>query len=178
MTDPEQPDPQQPDPEQPDPGQSDPGAPAEALLRPRKLRIVGALLGGLLTVFYLVGWLLLDPSIRARVSISQALTLVLILALILFILAALAASSVRADEHGLVIRNGLAVHRVEWWRVHKFLLRPGDPWGVVLLKPEDGSPIETNLDTDKLQMMGIQNGDGDLAKSSMQTLRAVHRRYA
>lgn len=148
------------------------------LLRPRKLRIIGALLGGLLTVFYLVGWFLLDPEIRAQVSISQALTLVLILAAILFMIAAMAASSVRADAHGLVIRNGLAVHRVEWWRVHKFLLRPGDPWGIVLLKPEDGSPIETNLDTDKRQMMGIQNGDGELAKASMKALRALHRRYS
>lgn len=166
------------DPEQPNPQQPDQGPPDEVLLRPRKLRIVGALLGGLLTVFYLVGWFLLDPEIRARVSISQALTLVLILAAILFMIAAMAASSVRADAHGLVIRNGLAVHRVEWWRVHKFLLRPGDPWGIVLLKPEDGSPIETNLDTDKRQMMGIQNGDGELAKTSMRTLRALHRRYA
>lgn len=156
----------------------EPAPPAQVLLRPRKLRVVGALLGGALTVVYLVGWLLLDPSIRARVSTSQALTLVLILAVMLFVIAALAASSVRADEDGLVIRNGLVVHRVEWWRVHKFLLRPGDPWGIVLLRPADGSPIETNLDTDKLQLMGIQYSDGELARSSMATLRALHRRYA
>lgn len=152
--------------------------PPAVVLKPRKLRIVGAVFGGLLTVVYLAGWMLLDPSIRSRVTISQALTLVLILALVLFIIAALAGSSVRADPDGLVIRNGLVVHRVEWWRVYKFLLRSGDPWGIVLLRPEDGSPIETNLDTDKLQMLGVQYSDGELARQSMATLRALQQRYA
>ena len=60
---------------------------------------------------------------------------------------------------GLRIRNGLARHHVEWSQVHKFLLRPGDPWAIVLIKPDD-RPFEVDLDAEKRQLMGIQAGDG------------------
>ena len=71
---------------------------------------------------------------------------------------ALASSYVRADASGLRIRNGLRVHAVPWDRVHKIILRPGDPWALLLITPEDGRPFEADIDAEKRQLMGIQSG--------------------
>ena len=53
--------------------------------------------------------------------------------------------------------------------MHKFLLRPGDPWAIVLIKPDD-RPFEVDLDAEKRQLMGIQAGDGPAATEAVATL--------
>jgi hypothetical protein len=90
---------------------------------------------------------------------------------------ALASSYVRADPNGLRIRNGLRVHAVPWGRVHKIILRPGDPWALLLVTPEDGRPFEAELDAERRQLMGIQAVDGPLAKAALTELRVRHRRF-
>ena len=60
--------------------------------------------------------------------------------------------------------------------MHKFLLRPGDPWAIVLIKPDD-RPFEVDLDAEKRQLMGIQAGDGPAAVEAIATLSELHRRY-
>jgi hypothetical protein len=64
-----------------------------------------------------------------------------------------------------------------WERVHKIILRPGDPWAQLLLKPSDGRPFEADLDADKRQLMGIQTVDGPLAVAAVKELRVRHRRF-
>ena len=66
---------------------------------------------------------------------------------------------------------------VPWERVHKIILRPGDPWAQLLLKPADGRPFEADLDADKRQLMGIQTVDGPLATAAVNELRVRHRRF-
>ena len=90
---------------------------------------------------------------------------------------ALASSYVRADATGLRIRNGLRVYAVPWARVHKIILRPGDPWALVLLTPADGRPFEADFDAEKRQLMGIQAVDRRLATAAVNELRVRHRRF-
>ena len=124
-----------------------------------------------------IGWFLLPAEIRALFTLSQRLTLLGVLAVLVLGMAALASSYVRADATGLRIRNGLRVHAVPWARVHKIILRPGDPWALVLMTPENGRPFEADLDADKHQLMGIQAVDGPLATNAVNELRIRHRRF-
>ena len=92
-------------------------------------------------------------------------------------MAVLASSYVRADGSGLRIRNALRVHQVPWERVHKIILRPGDPWAQLLMTPADGRPFEADFDAEKRQLMGIQAVDGRLATAAVNELRVRHRRF-
>jgi hypothetical protein len=124
-----------------------------------------------------IGWFLLPAEIRALFTLSQRLTLLGVLALLVVGMVALASSYVRADPNGLRIRNGLRVHTVPWGRVHKIILRPGDPWALLLITPPDGGPFEADLDAEKRQLMGIQTVDGAFAKAAVNELRGRHRRF-
>ena len=69
---------------------------------------------------------------------------------------------------------------VLWWRsLHQppTVLRPGDPWAIVLLLPDDGSAFEVDLDAEKRQLMGIQANDGERARLAVQQLRQLQRRF-
>ena len=116
-------------------------------------------------------------EIRALFTLSQRLTLLGVLAMLVLGMVALASSYVRADATGLRIRNGLRVYAVPWARVHKIILRPGDPWALVLLTPADGRPFEADFDAEKRQLMGIQAVDRRLATAAVNELRVRHRRF-
>ena len=124
-----------------------------------------------------IGWFLLPAEVRGLFTLSQRLTLLGVLALLVVGMMALASSYVRADANGLRIRNGLRVHAVPWGSVHKIILRPGDPWALLLITPADGRPFQADLDAEKRQLMGIQTVDGLLAKAAVNELRARHRRF-
>ena len=124
-----------------------------------------------------IGWLLLPAEIRVLFPLTHRLALLGILAFAIAVMAVLASSYVRADGSGLRIRNGLRVHLVPWERVHKIILRPGDPWAQLLLKPAHGHPFEADLDADRRQLMGIQAVDGPLATAAVNELRVRHRRF-
>jgi hypothetical protein len=110
-------------------------------------------------------------------TVSQLLTLLGVLALFVFGMVALGSSYVRADATGLRIRNGLRAYAVPWSHVHKIILRPGDPWALLLMMPADGRPFEADFDAEKRQLMGIQAVDGRLAKAAVNELRVRHRRF-
>jgi asparagine N-glycosylation enzyme membrane subunit Stt3 len=144
---------------------------------PRRLRIFGfaiivALCG--LTAFW---WFALPADIRGLFSVSQRLTLLGVLALLVGVIVAVATSSVRADAEGLRIRNGLRTHAVPWPRVYKIIFRSGDPWAQLLLFPDDGRVFEVSLDAEKRQLMGIQAVDGAQAHAAVEELRRRHRAY-
>jgi hypothetical protein len=145
--------------------------------RPRRVRVITIIATLALCFLTAIGWFLLPAEIRALFTLSQRLTLVGVLALLIVGMVALASSYVRADLNGLRIRNGLRVHAVPWERVHKIILRPGDPWALLLVTPEDGRPFEADFDAEKRQLMGIQSVDGPLAKAAVNELRGRHRRF-
>ena len=76
----------------------------------------------------------------------------------------------RHRDQGLRLRNGLRSHTVPWARVHKILLRPGDPWAMLLVKPQVGSST-TETDVEKRMLMGIQAHDGAIAVDAVNELR-------
>ncbi len=146
------------------------------LVRPRRLRVIAivatiALVG--LTTF---GWFALPVDIRMLFTLSQRLTLLGVEGVLLLVIISAASSYVRADATGVTVRNGLRKHQFPWSRVHKIILRPGDPWGLLLLTPADGRPFEADLDADKRMLMGIQAGDGEPAKAAVSELRQRQRR--
>jgi hypothetical protein len=155
------------------------GEPADEVYvaRPQRLRLLIGVFGTAVLVLAGLGWYALPAGMRSLFTLSQRLTLLVILALIIFVIGVIAASSVRADGDGLRLRNGLRTHIVPWSRVHKILLRRGDPWAFVLLRPEDGRPFEVDLDADKQVLMGILATEGASARRAVEELRQRHRRY-
>ena len=134
------------------------------------MRLVATVASASLLLLSFVGWFALPQNLRAEFLPSQIVTLVLILGFIVGFMWALAASYVRADARGVTFRNGLRTHVVAWEDVHKVLLRPGDPWVLLLVRPEDG-PIRTDVDAEKHQLLGIQAGDGAAAQAAVEDLR-------
>jgi hypothetical protein len=145
--------------------------------RPHRVRLIVIIATLALCLLTAIGWFLLPAEVRALFTLSQRLTLLGVLALLIVGMVALASSSVRADANGLRIRNGLRVHAVPWGRVHKIILRPGDPWALLLITPADGRPFQADLDAEKRQLMGIQTVDGLLAKAAVNELRGRHHRF-
>jgi Bacterial PH domain len=145
--------------------------------RPRRVRVIVIIASLALCSLSVIGWILLPSHIRVLFTTSQLLTLLGILAGLIFAMVALASSYVRADVSGLRIRNGLRVHAVPWAHVHKIILRPGDPWALLLIRPSDGRPFEADLDAERRQMMGIQAVDGPFATAAVNELRGRHRRF-
>jgi hypothetical protein len=144
---------------------------------PRRLRILAIVTVIILCTLTFVGWFALPRNIRQLFTVSELLTLLSLLALLVGVIVAAAASSVRADEDGLEIRNGLHRYRVPWGRVHKIIFRNGDPWAQLLLIPADGSEFKVDLDAEKRLLMGIQAVDGDRARQAVEELRRRHRQF-
>lgn len=145
--------------------------------RPHRVRVIAIIATLALCLLTAIGWFLLPAEVRGLFTLSQRLTLLGVLALLVVGMMALASSYVRADANGLRIRNGLRVHAVPWGSVHKIILRPGDPWALLLITPADGQPFQADLDAEKRQLMGIQTVDGLLAKAAVNELRGRHRRF-
>lgn len=147
------------------------------VVRPHVVRVITIITSVVLCAMAALGWFLLPREIRVLFTVPQLLTLLGILALLILGMVALGSSYVRADATGLRYRNGLRVHAVPWARVHKIILRPGDPWALLLIAPSDGRSFEVDLDADRRQLMGIQRVDGKLATAAVNELRLRHRRF-
>ncbi|GAA1433241.1 hypothetical protein GCM10009616_24750 [Microlunatus lacustris] len=150
-------------------------APSTLVIRPRRLRLVAAAFAVALVLATLYGWLALPSEIQVLFTLSQRLTLLALLALLVGVMVALALSVVRADSDGLWFRNGMRTHAVPWDRVHQVVLRRGDPWAFVLLTPADGRPFTADLDAEKRQLMALQYGDGAAAQIGVEELRRRQR---
>lgn len=146
------------------------------VFRPRRLTVLATGMSVALIVLVIVGWFALPMHLRSAFTWSQRLTLLALVAVLEVVMISVAASYVRADDEGLRIRNGLRRHTIAWHRVYKILLRPGDPWAIALLLPEDGGPFQVDLDAEKRQLMGIQAGDGELAREAIVALRQRQQR--
>jgi hypothetical protein len=144
---------------------------------PRRSRIFALASTAALCVLTVVGWFALPPNVRELFTVFQLLTLLGVLALLVGVIVGVAASSVRADETGLQIRNGLRTYQIPWARVHKIIFRKGDPWAQLLLQPADGSEFRVDLDAEKRSLMGIQAVDGDRARQAVEELRRRHRQF-
>jgi hypothetical protein len=72
-------------------------------------------------------------------------------------------SNVRADDEGLLIRNGLRTHRIGWQQIEGFRFTAHDPWAYVLFEEDPGSR----------PLMAVQRVDGERARSFVGELTAA-----
>ena len=143
--------------------------------RPQRLRVIAIIVALALAALTTIGWFALPRSVRVLFTISQRLTILGVLAFLVLAMIAAAASFVRADSEGLTFRNGFRHHVVGWDRVHKIILRRGDPWALLLIKPVSGE-FEVDLDADKRMLMGIQANDHAYAAEAVAELRRRQQR--
>jgi len=151
--------------------------PTTLVIRPRRLRVVAVVLAAVLVAATLFGWFALPQEVRVLFTPSQLVTLLALLAVLVLVMLSLALSVVRADHDGLRFRNGLRSHTVPWSRVHKVILRRGDPWALLLLTPADGRPFTADLDAERRQLIALQYGDGAAAQLGVEELRRRQRYY-
>jgi hypothetical protein len=147
------------------PAGSDAGIPIVSLphtFRPFGVRIAVYVLGGLLVLVTAVIWFTFPPSIRAKFTVFQ-LSTVLVLGLGFLALGwGLARSRVEARTAGVRLVNGYRVHDYEWSEVLAITLRPGSPWAVMDLS--DGTSVSA---------VGIQGSDGPRAMAQVRQLRRL-----
>ena len=144
--------------------------------RPHRVRVITIIATLVLCLLTAIGWFLLPEEIRVLFTLSQRLTLLGVLALLIVGMVALASSYVRADPtafgsatvYGFMLCRGGASTRSSSAR---------RPLGSAAGQPEDGRPFEADLDAEKRQLMGIQAVDGSLAKAAVNELRVRHRRF-
>lgn len=117
----------------------------------------------------LVFWVALPANLKAEFTLSQAVTLLIILGLFVFALLVIGSGVVKADADGLYFRNGLSRHRYPWSRVERVVLRSSDAWAHVLLIPTD-RPVAEAADYEHRMLMGIQRGDGAPAADAVAEL--------
>ncbi|MCW5950948.1 MAG: PH domain-containing protein [Propionibacteriaceae bacterium] len=108
------------------------------------------------------GWQALPPDIQEMFSGAQVGTLVLFVLVMLGMMLGLGLSHVRADDDGLLIRNGLRSHRIEWRQIEGFRFTPHDPWAYVLFADDPGSR----------PLMAVQRVDGARARRFVDELTA------
>ncbi|HEY9293804.1 MAG TPA: PH domain-containing protein [Microlunatus sp.] len=135
---------------------------------PRKLRIVGGVFASALVLVTIFGWFALPIHLRQQFTPFQIITLLVFLAAILAVIAMAALSVVRADQQGVVLRNGIRTHRLAWQQVHGVLYRQGDPWPTLLTGDRD--------DPHRQLVLGIQRTDGDRALRAVAELRELYAR--
>lgn len=132
---------------------------------PRRLRIVGAVFAGALVIVVVMGWIALPPHLKALFTPFQLITLLAVLLVIVGMIAGLALSTVRADQQGVWLRNGLSVRRFAWVEVHRIVYGDGDPWPTLQVGDPD--------DPRRQIVLGIQRSDGARAVGAVADLRRL-----
>jgi hypothetical protein len=135
--------------------------------RPLGVRLAVIFFGGLLAVVCVAGWVAVGSDVRAKVTLYQEVTLVLIAALAGAVAWGLYRCRVTADARGLEVVNGYHTHRYEWVEVLAVHMPPGAPFPTLDLA--DGTSRPT---------MGIQSSDGDRARQAVRDLRILVARAA
>lgn len=132
---------------------------------PRRLRIVGAIFAGALVIVVIVGWIALPPHLKALFTPFQLITLLAVLVVIVGMITGLALSSVRADQQGIWLRNGLSVRRFDWSEIHRIVYLDGNPWPTLHVGDPD--------DPRRQMVLGIQRSDGARAVRAVAELRRL-----
>ena len=130
--------------------------------RPFGVRLAGIVLGAGLVVVCALTWIGFDADTRARFTMFERLTM-LVMGLLAFALwFALVRSRVVAEEQRLVVVNGYRRREYDYAQVVAVRLPPGAPWATLDLA--DGTTVSA---------MGIQGSDGDRARRAVREVRAV-----
>lgn len=152
--------------------------PTRVVVWPRVASVTAITLSAVLVGATLLGWWALPESVQIQFTIGQVLTLIGIVIVMIGLMLGLGLSRVRADESGLMIRNGVRVHRYRWDEIRGVRFRPGDPWAYVLL---DTTPERRERSGEKYrrqQMIAVQSPDGARARKAVDDIVALGRYYS
>lgn len=140
--------------------------------RPRRVFVGAIAATGALLSGSLYAWFAMPAEIRQQFNIAEVGTLALILAILIFLVWLIGASSVRADAQGIRFRNGLRVHRFAWSEVAGFQLRESDPWVRIVLYAtiQDGAEAGEHI---TLGIVGLQPSDGPRAMAAIDHIREL-----
>jgi hypothetical protein len=143
------------------PAVSEPSGPAlPHTWRPLGVRMAVWFFGGALAIVCVAGAVAIGPEARARVSLVQWATLVLIAMLALSVAWGLVRCKVTATAAGLELVNGFRVHHYEWAEVLAVHMPQGAPF-----------PTLDLADGTSRSALGIQASDGDRARQAVRELR-------
>ena len=121
----------------------------------------------MLLVVCVAGWYAVGPDVRARVTVYQQVTVLLLAALGGALAWGLMRCKVTASAAGLEIVNGYRTHAFTWPEVLAVHLPTGAPFAVLDLA--DGT---------SRQALAIQSADGDRARIAVRQLRMLLARTA
>ncbi len=135
--------------------------------RPLGARVVAAAAAGCLLLVLVVITVALPAEVRAEFTVTQNVTLALVLAVALCVLHGIARTRVRTDPGGIHVVNGYRRHDLDWAEAVQVSIGRGAPWAT--LDTSDGNVV---------QLMAIQRADGDRALAAVRSLRAELARHA
>lgn len=151
----------------PQPGATAPEVPVPSLpyrVRPLGVRIaVAAVLVGLLVVCAAV-WVGFGEETRAKFTLFQISTLIVLGLLIAATGHAVGRSRLDVRADGLTVVNGYRIHDVAWRDVTAVRMRPGAPWASIV-----------RADGTSLGLLAVIQTDGARAQRALHQLRAVAR---
>ena len=149
----------------PQPGATAPEVPVPSLpyrVRPLGVRIaVAAVLVGLLVVCAAV-WVGFGEETRAKFTLFQISTLIVLGLLIAATGHAVGRSRLDVRADGLTVVNGYRTHHYEWAQIVAFRLRGGAPWAE--LDVSDGTTVS---------VFGVQASDGPRAREAVRDFRRL-----
>jgi len=135
------------------------------VFRPRAAVWTAVGLSAVLVLAALAGWQLLPEEIRLLFTGVQVATLVFFILVMVGVMLGVGLSSVEAGDDGIVVRNGLRVHRIGWAEIDGFRFTRDDPWAHVVLSDDPGSR----------PLMALQRVDGDRARRAVTVLEELWR---
>lgn len=130
--------------------------------RPFGVRVAVWVFGGLLLAVVVAVWIGFGAETRAKFTLLERATLVLMGLMFFSAYYALVRSRVSATKDGLVVVNGYRKRTFEWSQVIQASLRRGAPWGTLDLS--DGTTVS---------LMGVQGSDGLRARRAIREIRAA-----
>jgi hypothetical protein len=135
--------------------------------RPTGVRVAVVGFGLMLFVVCAAAWFGFDDETRAKFTVLQRATLLVLGAGFATIGWALGRARVTAEQTALVVVNGFRTRRLAWEQVVAVHLSSGAPWATLDLA--DGTTISA---------MAFQGSDGKAARDGVRQLRALIDRTA
>ena len=126
--------------------------------------LTSLVLSAVLFIAVLYGWYAIGPDIREQVSVSQAITLLVVALGMVAIFMSVGYSRLYADERGVIIRNGPVLRKFTIEQVAGLRLRDGDPWAYLLVKDGAGG-------VRRRAVLAIQQLEGVRAKRKVTQVR-------
>ncbi len=130
--------------------------------RPLGARMVSGVAGGVLTVMFVVLWVMLPSHVKAEFGWFQRGTLVAFFVAVIAVLYGIFRTRVTASERGLSVTNGYRRHEFYWAEVVAISLSQHRPWAIVDLT--DGSTVA---------LMALQSADGPRANRSAREISGL-----